>query len=176
MIKTNVRIETDRLILRPPQPGDEAAIYKGIADYDVVRMLARAPWPYLPEHAEQYVARTATRDPAHDRPLAIVHRTHGLIGMSGLHSNEGERLPEIGYWLARDHWGHGYATEATSAALVWARDGWGKRAVTSGHFVENAVSGRVLVKCGMLYTGVVAPQHCEARAEPVPSRKMIWLA
>jgi hypothetical protein len=34
----------------------------------------------------------------------------------------------------------------------------------------------VLVKAGMLYTGVVAPLHCEARGEPVPSRKMIWLA
>jgi RimJ/RimL family protein N-acetyltransferase len=171
-----VRIETERLVLRPPQPGDEDAIYRGINDFDVVRMLAAPPWPYLPEHAEWYVAQTGKRDPERDIALAIVHRQHGLIGMTGFHPSDGEPFPEFGYWVARRHWGQGYATEAARAALRWAREHWGKRAIRAGHFVENQASGRVLVKAGMLYTGVVAPQHCAARGEAVPSRKMIWLA
>jgi len=176
MVASQTRIETDRLVLRTPELGDAAAIYQGINDFDVVRMLSRAPWPYLPDHADAYVARCQTADPSRDRPLAIVHREHGLIGMTGFHSDEGELFPEVGYWLARDHWGQGYATEAANAALLWAREGWGRRAIRAGHFVENQASGRVLVKAGMLYTGVVMPRQCEARGEAVPSREMIWLA
>ncbi len=176
MATNETRIETDRLVLRTPRPADAAAIYQGINDFDVVRMLARAPWPYRPDDADAFVARCGAADPARDRPLAIEHRQHGVIGMTGFNSEEGEPFPAFGYWIARDHWGQGYATEAAEAALLWAREGWGRRAVRAGHFVENAASGRVLVKAGMLYTGVVAPLHCEARGEPVPSRKMIWLA
>ncbi len=91
------RIETDRLVLRPPDPADAAAIYRGINDYEVVRMLSRAPWPYLPEHAEQFVARTAGRDPATERPLSIIHREHGLIGGCGFHAAEGGPFVELGY-------------------------------------------------------------------------------
>jgi RimJ/RimL family protein N-acetyltransferase len=171
-----LRIETDRLVLRPPGPADAPAIYNGISDFDVVKMLGNAPWPYLPEHAESFVASISGRDPARERPLSIVHREHGLIGGCGFHASEGEPFPELGYWLAREHWGQGYATEAASAALLWAREGWGKRAVRAGHFVENEASGRVLVKAGLLYTGVVELQHCEARRGVLPSRKMIWLA
>jgi RimJ/RimL family protein N-acetyltransferase len=172
----SLRIETDRLILRAPGPGDAKAIYQGINDFDVVSMLSRAPWPYRLEDAETFLARIPERDPATERPLSIIHRVHGLIGGCGFHSDAGTPFPELGYWLAKAHWGRGYASEATVAALKWARDGWGKRAIRASHFVENPASGRVLIKAGMLYTGVVEPLHCAARGEDMPARKLIWLA
>lgn len=171
-----LRIATDRLILRAPGRGDAEAIYRGINDFDVVRMLSRAPWPYRFEDAEAFLAGVSGRDPDTDRPLSIIHREHGLIGGCGFHSDAGRPFPELGYWLARAHWGQGYASEAAAAALAWARDGWGKRAIRSAHFVENAASGRVLIKAGMLYTGVVEALHCAARGEDVPARALIWLA
>lgn len=170
------RIETDRLILRPPRPGDAQAIHRAIGDFEIVSMLARAPWPYRFEDAEAFLAGIAKGDPATERPLSIIHRQHGLIGGCGFHAAQDAPFPELGYWVARDHWGQGYATEAAAAALAWARTGWGKRAVCAGHFVENPASGRVLVKAGMLYTGVIAQTPCRARGEPMPSRRMIWLA
>jgi len=170
-----VRIETDRLVLRPPGSGDAASIYEGINDFDVVRMLARAPWPYTLEDAEAFLVRVAGGDPATERPMSIIHRDHGLIGVCGFHSDDGEPFPELGYWLARSHWGRGYASEAATAALRWARDEWGKRVVRASHFIENAASGRVLIKAGMLYTGVVEPMHSVARGEAAPARKLIWL-
>lgn len=170
------RIETDRLVLRPPGPDDSEALYRGISDFEVVRMLGRAPWPYLREHADQFIAAIPGRDPATERPLSIIHREHGLIGGCGFHSTPGEPFVELGYWVARAHWGQGYASEAAAAALAWAGSAWGKRAVRAGHFVENPASGRVLVKVGMLYTGVIGPLHCQARGVDLPSRKLIWLA
>jgi RimJ/RimL family protein N-acetyltransferase len=180
MLNTNptppARIETDRLILRPPGPDDAEAISDGISDFEIVSMLARAPWPYGLEDARAFVANAAGQDPASHRPLSIIHRRHGLIGGCGFHPAEGEPFPELGYWVARAHWGQGYATEAAEAALAWARTAWGKRAVCAGHFVENPASGRVLVKAGMLYTGVIARTPCRARGGAMPARRMIWLA
>ena len=170
------RIETDRLILRPPRAEDAPRIAEQIGDYDVVRMLSRVPWPYRLEDADAYLATIEARDVSRDQPLAIEHRQHGLIGMSGFHTPPGALYPEVGYWLGREHWGQGYATETTTHALIWAHRDWGKRAIGSGHFVENETSGRVLIKCGFLYTGEVAPRLALARGEDALTRMMVWLA
>lgn len=174
--KRDIRIETDRLILRPPRPDDAQAIYEGIADFEVVRMLSRVPWPYRLEDAQAYVAGVGKRDVSRDQPLVIEHREHGLIGGSGFHTPPGALYPEIGYWLERRHWGQGYATEATAHALLWAHREWGKRVVGSGHFVGNEASSRVLIKCGFLYTGETVPRLSLARGDDAITRMMVWLA
>lgn len=168
-------IDTGRLALRAVRREDAPRIAELIADYDIARMLAGVPWPYRIEDAEAFAARQAEGDDAR-RSWAIEHPTEGLIGMTGFHQPEGERFPEFGYWLGRDYWGQGYATEANAAALVWARRDWGKKAVRSGHFVENDASARVLVKCGFLYTGEVLSRPSLARGEDADTRMMVWLA
>ena len=48
---------TERLFLRPAWPEDWEAVLGGIADEGVVMNLARAPWPYGPEEAREFVSR-----------------------------------------------------------------------------------------------------------------------
>ena len=170
------RIETARLILRPPQSDDAARIADLINDFNVVRWLSRVPFPYALADAEAFVSASTEADPARERPLAIEHRDFGLIGMCGFHTEDAAPAPEIGYWLGRTFWGRGFASEATAAALVWARDIWGKRCILSGHFIDNAASGRVLAKAGFLYTGEVRPRDCVALGRRVATRMMVWLA
>ena len=170
-------IETDRLILRRPRPEDAEPIATLLCDYDVVKNLSRAPWPYTLDDAYDYVAKVDTLDAAYDQPLSIVHRDHGLIGGAGFQTTDDSLFPEIGYWIARAHWGQGYATETAFAALNWAKAQWGKRAIASSHFADNAASARVLVKAGFLYTGDVLERPCLARGNATtPTRMMIWLA
>jgi ribosomal-protein-alanine N-acetyltransferase len=40
-----------------------------------------------------------------------------LIGAIGLHVNKEEQVAEIGYWIGREFWGQGYASEATEEIL-----------------------------------------------------------
>jgi RimJ/RimL family protein N-acetyltransferase len=63
-----------------------------------------------------------------------------------------------------------------TAALAWAREGWARRVLTSGHFADNASSGRVLTKADFLYTGEVEHRFSIARREEAPTRMMVWLA
>ena len=51
------RLESERLLLRPPEPQDVPSIVAGIGDYEVARNLSRAPHPYGEDDARQFLGR-----------------------------------------------------------------------------------------------------------------------
>jgi RimJ/RimL family protein N-acetyltransferase len=153
-------IRTQRLFLRPPFPEDWREIYRGINDAGVVRMLARAPWPYRPEDAQAFC--NAARDPL-DLLFAItLPGVEGapIIGAIGLDCSEA--VPDVGYWIARGHRGKGYASEALPAVLEIART-LGVQRVSAGHYLDNPASGAVLKKAGFVETGEVRPTNALGR-------------
>ncbi len=148
---------SERLFLRPAFPEDSAGILAAIRDEEVVRTLARAPWPYELEDARAFASLPQDKRLPHF--LVTIPGT-GVIGSAGMGEHEGE--PELGYWIAREHWGKGYATEAAGAVLQVARM-LGHRRITAGHFTDNPASGRVLRKLGFLPTGKIAKRESRAR-------------
>ena len=153
---------TERLLLRPAWPEDAEALFGGISDEGVVRNLARAPWPYLPEHARQFVM--LKREPRYPRFLITRPGDNGseLIGCTGIDAGEGS--VELGYWIARACWGQGYATEAARGMIDIARL-LGHRELIAGHFTNNPASGRVLRKLGFRPTGKTVSRHSGGRGE-----------
>jgi len=153
---------TERLLLRPAWAEDAPALFGAIADEGIVRNLATAPWPYLPEHAEAFVERE--RDPA--RPTALIFlRTDGapvLIGGMGIHDTPDGEV-ELGYWIARPYWGQGFATEAGRAVVSFACNTLRLRRLVAGHFIDNPASGRVLRKLGFKPVGAVRGRFSTAR-------------
>lgn len=168
-------IESQRLTLRVPARGDVERVAAFCVDRDVARMTTRMPSPYTRDHAQDFVARCRDQDRSRDNTFAIDLPGEGLIGVIGLFTPP-EGGIELGYWIGRPHWGRGFATEAARAALNWAKTVWNKRYVVAGHFADNEASGRVLVKAGFLYTGVVEHKPSIARGEPAATRMMVWLA
>ncbi|WP_305096657.1 GNAT family N-acetyltransferase [Croceibacterium aestuarii] len=151
---------SERLFLRPAFPEDSRAVYDGICDAGVVAMLSRAPWPYRMADAEQFCARDVpAKEP---RFLITLPDASGapVIGCIGLHEEEGGA--ELGYWIARAHWGRGYASEAGRAMIEVSR-AIGHRKLVAGHYLDNPASGRVLRKLGFRETGEVRPTRCRAR-------------
>jgi RimJ/RimL family protein N-acetyltransferase len=175
VIEDSPIIETERLTLRAPVKADVERVASFCVDHDVARMTTRMPAPYTRAHAEDFVARCGTQDRARDNTFAIALENEGLIGVVGMFTTPGDQV-ELGYWIGRPYWGRGYATEAACAALNWARSAWRKRYVVAGHFADNEASGRVLVKAGFLYTGIVEHKPSIARGEPAATRMMVWLA
>lgn len=162
---------TERLLLRPAWPEDWEMILWGIGDARVVRNLARAPWPYLPEHAREFVHRAL--DPRLPAFLLTLPDGQGsrLVGCAGLgpvvSEQDASASAELGYWIARPYWGRGYATESARGVLEIARI-IGHHRVSAGHFTDNPASGRVLRKLGFRPTGQVVQRHSLARGRAEP--------
>ena len=76
---------------------------------------------------------------------------------------------ELGYWIARRHWGRGIATEASRALLDIARTLRLPR-LQASHFLDNPASGRVLEKLGFEPVGITAPRMSCARGADAPAR------
>lgn len=159
-------IRSERLFLRPGWPEDWSAIFAAIADEAVVRNLSRVPWPYTPEAARQYAS--LGQDPRCPHFLITLPTAQGveLVGAIGLApTHDGA---ELGYWIGRDHWGQGYATEASRAVLSLAKT-LGHKRIAATHFLDNPASGRVLRKVGFCPTGRVEDRYSLARGKPAPS-------
>jgi RimJ/RimL family protein N-acetyltransferase len=175
LIEQTPRIETRRLALRSPAPGDESRLAELMADYDIARMTSRVPHPYGLADAENFIEKVQSNDPATDHNFLIEHEDEGIIGGLGFFTPPGEPL-EVGYWIGRNWWGRGFASEALQGGLAWAKASWRKRYVVAGHFSDNPASGAVLCKAGFLYTGEVQLKHSLARGEEAATRMMVWLA
>src|SRR5829696_5421676 len=143
---------TERLLLRPGWAEDAPALATAIADEMIVRNLATAPWPYRLSDAEAFLAQP--RDPVLPSFL-IFERTDGeprLVGSCGLGRRPSGAV-ELGYWIARSHWGRGIATEACTALVDIART-LGLASLEGSHFTDNPASARVLAKLGFEPVGI----------------------
>jgi RimJ/RimL family protein N-acetyltransferase len=151
---------TERLLLRPIWPEDVGVLHEAIADEAVVRNLASAPWPYTACDAAAFAALE------HDEMLPnfmLMLRTDSepkLIGSCGLGALDGE--VELGYWIARPFWGHGFAAEAAKAVVGVAK-ALGHRKLSAGHMLDNPASGRVLRKVGFRPLGTVKKRYSAGR-------------
>ena len=159
---------TTRLLLRPGWAEDAPALAQAIADETIVRNLASAPWPFGLRDAEAFLA--APRDPILPS-LLIFERTGAepqLAGACGLGRRASGQV-ELGYWIARAHWGRGLATEAGRQLVEIART-LGLARLEASHFLDNPASGRVLEKLGFQSTGIIAPRLSCARGVEIPAR------
>ncbi|WP_299041929.1 GNAT family N-acetyltransferase [uncultured Tateyamaria sp.] len=131
---------TQRLILRMPEQRDAAAIAALVGDLEVSRWLTRVPHPYGLKDAHEFIARVAVGS-GHTFMICVGDQVVGCIGTQG----------ELGYWLGKNHWGQGYASEA-ARAMITRHFGYGHNELQSGHFMENAASRHVLEKLGFVRT------------------------
>jgi RimJ/RimL family protein N-acetyltransferase len=158
------------LLLRPGWAEDAPALAQAIADEQIVRNLAVAPWPYGLKEAEAFLG--APKDPCLPSFLVFA-RTRAepeLVGACGL-SRRPSGTVELGYWIARAHWNKGYATEAATQLVEIART-LGLRRLAAFHFLDNPASGRVLEKLGFLPTGIVGPRFSCGRGGEAPARQL----
>lgn len=163
-------IRSERLFLRPGWPEDWAELTTRIGDEAVGRHLTRSPWPYTPAAAREYLKAPGEGGGDSRCPQFLVtlptREGSQLIGCAGL--APGEDGIELCYWIARERWGQGYATEAARAVLSLART-LGHRRIVASHFADNPASGNVLHKVGFSPTGETRPRFCPARGAELPA-------
>lgn len=137
-------ITTDSLVLRAPNMADAPELQRLANDKHIYEMLARLPHPYTQADAINFISNIARTNTEH--AYAITTKSDAIIGVAGLNLNEAVGL-ELGYWLGRSYWGHGYATEAAQAIVETAAD-CGYVEIYARAKSANTGSIRILEKSG----------------------------
>ena len=147
-------IRTERLLLRPILAEDLDAYASMYADPEVVRFISDGSTATRDETRE-WLERTLRRNALEGWDMRTVVRTDDgtVLGRCGIavREIEGRIEREVGYLLAREHWGRGYATEAASAMRDHALGEVGLRRVIALIQHENEASKHVAAKLGMRY-------------------------
>jgi RimJ/RimL family protein N-acetyltransferase len=135
-----VTIATERLLLRPFRRSDAQEFTRLAGDWAVASMTSDIPHPLTEEQARAWLR------PGRGEVRFAIELDGRLIGGAGYYRRR-SGTAELGFWLGRDWWGRGYATEATTAVV---RHGFerGLPGFTSSHFVDNHASANVLRKLG----------------------------
>ncbi len=159
-------LKTDRLVLRNLQRKDLPLLVTLIGEWDVAKWLSRVPYPYTMDDAEKWLEIVARQE----LNLSIF-RDSVLIGGVGL-TREPDGSHELGYWLAKECWGKGYATESARALLQHATRGPGVSQIKSGYMAGNVSSAHVLAKLDFTVVGDIE-LYSLARQEKVICTRLV---
>jgi [ribosomal protein S5]-alanine N-acetyltransferase len=154
MIGAPESFTTARLRLRRPQLSDVSAVFAYGSDIEVARYM---DWPksVTPQDTARATERAIHRwesgkefswrltVPPDDTPIGGVAC-----------SIEGHRA-ELGFLVARQFWGEGYATEGARAVFAWLASLGGVLRIQATCDIDNKASARVLEKLGMLREAVL---------------------
>ena len=160
-------LETERLILRLPRLDDAEAMSEYLNDPEAMRFIGGAdPNADPADVIAKWIRRWETNGVG---PFAVERREDGrVLGRAGFLvwdtrdwrvstlAEAGEHAQiELGWVLARAHWGRGYATEAARAARDWGRSERAIGLLISLIHPDNDASGRLAERLGAKPTETV---------------------
>lgn len=151
-----VRLETERLVLRMFRETDFEAYTRIFADPEVMRYVSDGK-PLSRQEAWRSLAFQLGHWALRGYGMwAVEEKASGsLVGRIGLLNPEGWPGFELGWALGREHWGKGYATEGARRALAYAFTELSREHVISVILPENLASIRVAERLGETLEGRV---------------------
>ncbi|MEU7317689.1 GNAT family protein [Streptomyces sp. NPDC007083] len=178
-----ITLRTERLLLRPFEEWDEAALAAACDDPDIQRFVP-VPEPYTLKDAEEFVRGVSANGWREDTMynFGVFTRSGpggaggggdggaeegraaddgdaggelvGSMGLVRLSLHTAERQAELGFWTARGHRRKGYTAEAARAVVDWAFTALGVERLEWLAHVENTGSRAVAQRLGFVEEGV----------------------
>ncbi len=152
-------IETERLIIRQFVYEDYKRVAEVCSDYEIAKMTLGIPVPYTEDDAKNFIqSRIELEKEGKSYEYAVCFKENpnvvvGCVGVVGI--SEKSKKAELGYWVDRNHWGKGIATEATKAMIKFAFNDLKLNSLFARHYEINPASGRVMQKCSMRLVGTL---------------------
>jgi RimJ/RimL family protein N-acetyltransferase len=145
-------IKTERLLLRKIIPDDAAMVYKWMSDPEVLKYEDWEPHKNV-EFTRGYISFITGDYKSDDIYRWGIQLGEELIGdiLGG---------GTLAYYLRKDCWSKGYATEAVKAVINYMFSEVGIDRIDASHSTKNVASGKVLKKAGMYYRGHVKEWYC----------------
>jgi RimJ/RimL family protein N-acetyltransferase len=142
------------VLLRRANPADAQCLYQAARNADVMRFMDW-PMPTDPGDTESHLRKcSADWDSGSEYQWVILDRDS--VQCVGTISCRPEgHSADFGYFLGRDHWGRGFATDAASAVVAWLEAQPEIIRIWASVDVENVRSRRLLERLGLQLEGVL---------------------
>ena len=153
-------LETQNLRLRAFTEKDSTVITKLLKDKEIFSTTMSLPYPYKEKDATSWISQHPKRHLEYDAFLwCLEERSEStVIGSIELTLNIHHMNGELGYWIGRDYWNKGYATEAAKEIIRFSFEKLKLHKVCARHMTRNPSSGRVMKKLGMKHEGTLREQ------------------
>ena len=147
-----MKLETERLFLRPLQTSDIATLASLWADAEITRFMG-GPRNYDEVYKSLTEDAQLQPQPMFDLCPVIEKETNQIVGHCGIIEKEVDSRDEheLVYVIAKSAWGKGYATEIAGAIKDDAFEHLGLKRIIALIDPMNPASARVAVKAGLQY-------------------------
>ena len=163
-----ITVTTKRLLLRPWRRKDRPTLEKMCRDEDMMQYVTKGR-----PMTDQEIKALFKRQKKHLRQHQVCFfamqliETDEVIGLAGLQPLDNGDF-EIGWWVWKDYWGHGYATEAATALVDYARSELKLDKIAAIIDPENNASIGVAEKLGLSF-------ECQKLASETISTRPDWI-
>ena len=155
------RLETERLILRAIAPDDRFAIFKNYSDPDVAKWFFDQPYAQI-EQADQIIHEFIKKT-TEGKGLAwaiLLKESGEFLGTCSYENFDAKLQGEIGFDLAKRHWGHGYMAEALGAIITYGFAVLDLVKIEAHTYSRNSRARRVLERLAFRVDSVKEDSHC----------------
>lgn len=144
-------LKTSNLVLRPWKDSDAECLYHFAKNPNIGPIAGWPPHTSVEDSLNIIKTVFAKKETyaitIDDVPIGCV----GLLFHPDTNHWWGEGACELGYWVAEEYWGRGYAKEASEIIIKRAFDELGVEKIYASYRIENTQSKRVLEKLGFKY-------------------------
>ena len=151
-------LETERLNLRHITEADAPFILRLLNESSFLRYIGDKGVRNL-DHAREYILNGPVASyKQHGFGLYLIESKtdHTPIGMCGLLKRETLPDVDIGFALVPESWRQGYALEAASAVMVYAKDVLKLPRIVAITNKDNDASGKLLEKLGLRFERIIS--------------------
>ncbi len=158
MCDLKLKLDGERVQIRPLRFSDEEDIFTNVRDKDVVKWTSNIPWPYPDDAAYKFIRKTHYEKRNRNGYTfgIVLKEINSIVGVASLFNiNWDHSNAEIGFWIGKRYWNRGLMTEAVKLILRFGFHEIRLHRIYAGLFEKNIGSRRVLEKTGFKLEGVL---------------------
>lgn len=150
---TSMYLELKQAIIREFRPDDVRSIAHNANNREIwMNQRDSFPHPYSETDAQEWLDLVTSINPCTHFALEVDGLAVGGIGLK-LQDDIHRRSAELGYWLGKDYWGRGIATEAVKSLTEYSFSHFDLCRIYALIFAWNPASVKVVEKAGFTLEG-----------------------
>jgi len=154
---TEITLETERLILRPPKMEDAWDMKTLLQERDISENIDAIPYPYPDEMAQRQLREAIQHlDDEDGYYFMITLKSSGeLMGAVYSYHRPVHLNTTLTYWLGKPYRGNKYISEAVSSVMKYGFEADKFHRIWAMVYADNDAASQILKKVGMKHEGVL---------------------